>query len=73
MARISNEGSREIIDGDFGFARHYTGLEHFGLIRIKDSNAMHFISIRPTTHGRGRQEVRGRVEKRERKKRRMQC
>lgn len=59
VARISNERSREIIDGNSEFASHYTGLEHFGLMRIKDSKAMHFISIRQTTHGRGKQERRG--------------
>ena len=55
VARISNERSRRIIDDNFEFASHYTGLEHFGLMRIKDSKAMHFISIRQTTHGRGRE------------------
>ena len=59
VASISNEGSREIIDGNFEFASHYAGLEHFGLMRIKDSKAMHFISIRQTTRGRGRRGVRG--------------
>lgn len=59
VARISNERSREIIDGDFEFASHYTGLEHLGLMRIKDSKAMHFISIRQTTHGREKPEERG--------------
>ena len=59
VARISNERSREIIDGNFEFAGHYAGLEHFGLMRIKDSKAMHFISIRQTTCERGRLEVRG--------------
>ena len=63
-ARISNERSTEIIDGDFEFASHYTGLEHFGLMRIKDSKGMHFVSIRPTTHGRGKRE-RSREWKRE--------
>lgn len=51
MARISNERSTEIIDGNFEFASHYAGLGHFGLMRIKDSKAMHFISIRQTPMG----------------------
>lgn len=51
MARISNERSREIIDGKFEFASHYAGIGHFGLMRIKDSKAMHFISIRQTPMG----------------------
>lgn len=62
-ARISNERSREIIDGNLEFASHYTGLEHFGLMRIKDSKAMHFISIRQTTHRRGKREGRGEQKK----------
>lgn len=59
VARISNERSTAIIDGNFEFVSHYTGLERFGLMRIKDSKAAHFISIRKTTHGRERREVRG--------------
>lgn len=51
MARISNERSREIIDGNFEFASYYAGLGHTGLMRIKDSKAIHFISIRQTPMG----------------------
>lgn len=58
MARISNERSGEVIDGNFEFAGHYVGLDCFGLMRIKDSKARHFVSIRQTAHGRGEQQVR---------------
>lgn len=72
VARISNERSREIIDGNFEFASHYAGLGHFGLMRIKDSKAMHFISIRQTTHGRRRRERRGEWKRRKGTTRRVQ-